>query len=211
MVFYPMQMIIIVLITVAIILFKKIISRILFLRKRKATNRLLQQKLKESNFEETKIIHILDRRTINSTNEEEKQKIYIDAKNKKLFLTDYSKQKFYTINFEDVVGCEIFETNSISGKRKNIENWCNSLKLIIKINNMDLPQITYDVVFKCKVDKESNLYANLRNSVQEVKSFFDVINSNASQTHKKFVYCRYCGAKNHQESLKCESCGGDLK
>ena len=206
-----MEMIIIIFVTVAIILLKKIISRALFLKKRKATNRLLEQKIKQENFEVSKTIYVLDWRTINSTNEEEKQKIYVDAKNKKLFLTNYAKQKFHTVNFSDIVGSEIFETSSISGRRKNIENLCNSLKLIVKINNMDLPQITYEVIFKTKIGKESVLYSNLRNSIQEVKSFFDVINAGSTQKSKKFVYCKYCGAKNHEESLKCTSCGVDLK
>ena len=76
---------------------------------------------------------------------------------------------------------------------------------------MDLPQVAYEIVSKRKVDKESHLYEALRNSTQETKSFFDVINSEAAPKSKKFVYCMYCGAKNHAESLKCESCGGDLK
>lgn len=205
-----METLVLCLIIFGIIILKKIISQARFLKKRRKTNKLLEQKLKDENFNATKTINVLDSKTINSLNED-KQKIFVDAKNKKLFLTDYSKQKFYTLNFSDVVGCEIFETNSISGKRRDLENWCNSLKLIIKINNMDMPQISYDIVFKGKVDKESNAYATLRNSTQEVKAFFDVINSEKAPKSKKFVYCMYCGAKNHEDSLKCESCGGELK
>ncbi|MBQ7917478.1 MAG: hypothetical protein IJ310_01525 [Clostridia bacterium] len=206
-----METLVLFFITLGIIILKKTISKARFLKKRRKTNKLLEQKLKEENFKPTKTINVLDSRTINSLNED-RQKIFVDAKNKKLFLTDYANQKFYNLNFSDVVGCEIFETNSISGKRRDLENWCNSLKLIIKINNMDMPQISYDIVVKAKVDKESNIYSTLRNSTQEVKAFFDVINSEPAATKsKKFVYCIYCGAKNHADSLKCESCGGDLK
>ena len=199
-------------IIVAIIIIFKLISRIRFLRKRKAINQKLEAKLKEENFNPTKTITLTDCRTFNSLGDDDKQKIFVDANNKKLFLTDYSKEKFYTIAFGDVVDSEIYETSSISGRRKrDINECCNSMKLIIKINNMDMPQISYDIVFGRKIDKESSIYRNLRSSLQEVESFFDVIKSEKTAKAKSFVYCKYCGAKNHEESLKCESCGGDLK
>lgn len=205
-----METLVLCLIITGIILLKRMISKIKFFKKRKKVNKLLEQKVAAENFKATKTLYVSDWRTTNSPNEQ-KQQILVDSKNKKLLLTDYVKQKFYVLNFSDVIGCEIFETSSISGKRKNMDNWCNSLKLIIKIKDMDLPQVAYEIVSKRKVDKESHLYEALRNSTQEIKSFFDVINSEAAPKSKKFVYCMYCGAKNHAESLKCESCGGDLK
>lgn len=204
--------IILFLITLAVIVLFKIISKIRFRKKRLKINKKLDEKLKEQNFVATKTILITDCRTLNLSDDAEKQRLLIDAKNKKLFLTDYSKEKFYTINFGDVVDCEIFENSAISGKRREMKEWCNAMKMIIKINNMDTPQITYDVVLKNrKVDKESNDYMKLINGLQEIKSFFDVIKSEKTDKKKRFVYCMYCGAKNHEESLKCESCGGELK
>lgn len=200
-------------ITIAIIVIVKVISNIRFRKKRLAINQKLQAKVKEQNFNVTKIISIRDCRTFNSTDEEDKQKIFVDADNKKLFLTDYSKEKFHTIDFADIVESEIYETSAISGgrRRRDINDYCNSLKLIIKIDNIDMPQITYDIIFGTKVDKESNMYRNLRVALQEVESFFDVLSADKKSNKKKFVFCRYCGTKNSEESPKCISCGGDLK
>ena len=130
-----------------------------FRKKRLSINKKLEEKLKETNFNVTKTISIRDSRTFNSIEEEDKQKIFVDAENQKLFLTNYSKEKFHTIDFADIVDAEIYETSAISGerKRRDINEYCNSLKLIIKIDNMDMPQITYDIGLGRKIDKEGNI------------------------------------------------------
>ena len=204
--------IILCLIITIIVVVANIISRIRFMKKRLATNQKLQAKLKEQNFNVTKAISIRDSRTFNSTNEEDKQKIFVDTENKKLFLTDYAKQKFHTIDFADIIDTEIYETSSISGgrKRRDINEYCNSLKFIIKIDSIEMPQIIYDIGLGRKIDKNSNMYANLRGAIQEVNSFFDVI-SNEKTPKKRFIFCRYCGTKNSEDEPKCISCGGDLK
>ena len=200
-------------IIMAIVIVVNIISRIRFRKKRLATNQKLQASVKEQNFNVTKTISVRDSRTFNSTNEEEFQKIFVDAENKKLFLTDYAKQKFHTFDFADIIDTEVYETSSVSGgrKRRDINEYCNSLKFVIKIDSMDMPQIIYDIGMGRKIDKNSNIYANLRASLQELKSFFDVIKSEKSPKKKKFVYCKYCGTKNSEDSPRCVSCGGDLR
>ena len=199
-------------IIMAIVIIVNIISRIKFRKKRMAINQKLEEKVKEQNFNVTKTILIRDSRTFNSTDNLDKQKILIDADNKKLFLTDYSKGKFHTVDFADVIDCEIYETSSISGgrRRRDFTDNCNSLKFIIKIDNMDMPQIVYDIGMGIKIDKNSNMYRNLRGAIQEVNSFFDVVCSEKT-SKKKFVFCKYCGTKNSEDSPKCTSCGGDLK
>ena len=196
-----------------IIVICKIISHLRFRKKRLSINKKLEEKLKETNFNVTKTISIRDSRTFNSIEEEDKQKIFVDAENQKLFLTNYSKEKFHTIDFADIVDAEIYETSAISGerKRRDINEYCNSLKLIIKIDNMDMPQITYDSGLGRKIDKEGNMYRGLRGQLQEVKSFFDVISAEKTSKKTKFVFCKYCGTKNSEEAPKCSSCGGDLK
>lgn len=201
------------LVTLAVIIVIKIISKIRFRKRRLKTNRKLQAKLEELKFTPTKTILITDCRTLTLSNDEEKQRILIDADSKHVFLVDYAKDKFFKIHFGDIVDCEIFENSAIysEGRRRRMKECCNSMKLIIKVNNMDAPQIAYDIVFsRRKIDKESNEYMTLRNGIQEVKTFFDVIKSEKTKK-KRFIYCRYCGAKNHEESLKCESCKGNLK
>ena len=148
-----------VFIIMAIVLVVNIISRIRFRKKRLAINQKLDAKVKEQNFNITKTISIRDSRTFNSTNEQDKQKILVDAENKKLFLTDYSKGRFHVIDFADVIDCEIYETSSISGgrRRRDITDYCNSLKFIIKIDNMDMPQVTYDIGLGIKIDKDSTV------------------------------------------------------
>ena len=197
----------------AIVVIVKVISKILFLKKRKSINQKLQSKLQELKFNATKTILLSDCRTFNSLSDDDRQKIFIDADNKKLLLTNYRNEKFHVIDFADIVDCEIYESSSISseGRRRRVNEWCNSMKLIIKINNMDMPQISYEIIFGRKVDKESSVYRNLRSSLQEAKSFFDVIKSEKVSPKIRFVYCKYCGAKNNETSHKCESCGGDLK
>lgn len=209
-----MESILLFLIICAVIIIFKIISKVRFTKKRLKTDEKINKKLKEENFNATKTLVITDCRTIALTKDEAKQKIFIDADNKKFFLTDYKKDKFFVLNFGDVIDCEIYETSAIAseGNRRRMKEFCNNLKLIIKIDNIDYPQIEYDIVFgRRRVDKSSVQYQNLRDGLQEIKSFFDVIKSEKTAKRKKFIYCIYCGAKNHDDSLKCESCGGNLK
>ena len=208
-----METLILTLIVAAIILIIRTISRIVFLKKRRKINEKINLELKEKNFNPTKTLLITDCRTLKAR-DEEKQKIFLDADSKKIFLYDYDKEKSFVLDFNEIVDCEIYESSAISseGRRRNVKEWCNTMKLIIKIDNIDDPQIDYEIVFgRRKVDKESVYYKNLRDGLQEVKSLFDVIKSEKTSRKKKYIFCRYCGAKNHDESLKCEFCGGNLK
>lgn len=209
-----MESLILFLIVCVVLIIVKIISKIIFSKKRKKINEKINNELKNKNFNTTKTLLITDCRTLKASTDEEKQKIFLDADNKKIFLADYREEKFFILDFDEIVDCEIYESSSMSseGKRKRIKEWCNTMKLIIKIDNIDAPQIDYDIIFgRRKVDKESIYYKNLRDELQEVKSLFDVIKSEKVTKRKKFIYCKYCGTKNHEESLKCESCGGHLK
>ena len=112
-------------------------------------------------------------------------------------------------------GVYTYENNSVSsvgwGNYSTIKNKCNELKLIFKIDNLDYPQVVYNIISpNCEIDKDMGNYKVFSNRLQEIKAFFDVINNEKTSKKKKFIYCRSCGAKNDSESLKCVSCGDKL-
>lgn len=209
-----METIILFLIVFTIVILVNIISRLRFAKKRRKVNKKVDNALKEKNFNATKTIFITDCRTLKAAKDDEKQRMFLDTENRKFFLADYKKEKFFVLDFNEIVDCEIYEHSAMisEGRRREIKEWCNSMKFIIKIDSIDTPQIEYDIVFgRRRVDKESVQYKELRDGLQEVKALFDVIKAEKTSKRKHYVYCKYCGAKNHEESLKCEFCGGNLK
>lgn len=144
------------------------------------------------------------------------RKIFVNSEDKKICFVDYQKSKLVIVDFNEIVGCEIVENSAMEdvgfGNNVSLKEKCSDMKLIIKIDNLENPQVIYNMVFsENKINKSGNDYNNLKNYAQEIKSFIDVIRADTTLKRKKFIYCKYCGAKNNEESLKCESCGGSLK
>ena len=148
------------------------------------------------------------------------KKIYVDTDDKKVAFVDYKKGMLNILDYSEILGCEILESSALasntwglgSSQNVTIAEKCKSMKLVIKTNNIDKPQLVYDIVFgNREVEKGGLKYRTMQEKLQEVKSFFDIISTEKTTKRKNFIYCRYCGAKNHDEALKCESCGSSLK
>ena len=186
-----------------------------FMKRYGKINDNILSKIKTKGFKADKIFKVVDCFNVKTASGNRYQKIFIDSKNKRVCFIDYSEVKAHILDFSEIVGCEIYENSAVSGytrKRKTvINNKCNDLQLIFKIDNPDCPQIKYNVVYEgCKLDKEGKSLKDIKDKLQEIKAFFDVINHQKTSKKKKFVYCRSCGAKNDAESLKCFSCGDKL-
>ena len=193
------------------------------LERNKNVNLAVKSRLANKNFNITKMFKVIDCYSIDATEDEKFKQILFDMDNKKACLIDYRSGKEYIVDFADIIECEIYKNNVVSGSgsryndyhrhHSHIEEQCVDMRLIIKINNLDKPQIVYDVVYgNNAINKRLEDYQILINYLMEIESFLDVIKNDKSAIAKKeFVFCQYCGAKNHADSLKCESCGGDLK
>ena len=190
------------------------------LERNKNVNIAVKNRLASKNFNVTKVLKVIDCYSIDAVEDEKIKQILLDMENKKACLIDYRSGKEYIVDFADIIECEIYKNNVVSGsgsrynrRHSQIEEQCVDMRLIIKINNIEKPQIVYDVVYgNNAINKRLEDYQILMNYLMEIESFFDVIKNEKSAIAKKeFVFCQYCGAKNHADSLKCESCGGDLK
>lgn len=178
-------------------------------------NSKVRDVLINKNFKIIKIMCISDCFLLNSFSELGIRQILIDSKSEKIALVDYVNVMLFILDFKDIVNCEIYENNIVSGENNgrdfSVKEEYNTMNLVLKINNVENPQIVYETIFKkCVVDGDSEEYSILLNNLQEIKAFFDVINHEKTSKKKKFVYCRSCGAKNDAESLKCVSCGDKL-
>ena len=186
-----------------------------FMKRYGKINDSILSKLKAEGFKVDKVFKVVDCLNVKTARGVRYQKILVDSKNKKVCLINYDDVKAHVLDFSEIVGCEIYENSVVSGytwKRKTVvNNKCNDLQLIFKIDNLDCPQIKYNIVYEgCKLEKDGKSLKYIKDKLQEIKAFFDVINHEKTSKKKKFIYCRSCGAKNDAESLKCVSCGDKL-
>ena len=186
-----------------------------FMKRYGSINDSVLSKLESAKFKTDKIFKVVDCLNVKATKGVRYQKIFIDSKNKKVCFVDYDNVKIYVLDFSEIVGCEIYENSAVSSytwkKKTIVNNKCNDLQLIFKIDNLDCPQVKYNVVYEdCKLEKGGYSLKSINDNLQEIKSYFDVINHEKTSKKKKFIYCRSCGAKNDSESLKCVSCGDKL-
>ena len=159
----------------------------------------------QNNFNITKKYTFFDTATIKSKDKDGLQMIFVDAINKKICLINYKESKYKIVNFDEILDCTIYNSETNGN--------CVELDLIIKIDNFEMPQFVYHAILNERgVVKSTEEHRIMVNSINEIKAFFDIIRgSNRSIKRKRFIYCRFCGQKNDEESLKCVSCGGGLK
>ena len=123
-------------------------------------------------------------------------KLLIDNQNKKFF---YQKGKIYSkaYKFSDIINYEVYENgkSQVQGRAgsaliggaffglgglivgssmsRNINEKCNQLKLIIRLNDFDCPQIVITYVDNVDWDKNGWMYRNMKENIQAVCSMLE--------------------------------------
>ncbi len=123
-------------------------------------------------------------------------KLLIDNQNKKFF---YQKGKIYSkaYKFSDIINYEVYENgkSQVQGRAgsaliggaffglgglivgssmsRNINEKCNQLKLIIRLNDFDCPQIVITYVDNVDWDKNGWMYRNMKENLQSVCSMLE--------------------------------------
>lgn len=148
----------------------------------------------ENNFDVTKMIDIL-------TAGWSTQKLLVDNKNGKFI---YQKGKTYSksYKFSDIISYEIYENGNSkvqgragsaliggaffglggaivgSSRSRNINEKCTQLKLLIRLNDLDCPQIDITYVNNVGIDKSSSMYQNMMSNLQSVCSVLEFMVNN---------------------------------
>lgn len=159
-------------------------------KRQRNLNQKLFEHLRERNFSRAKIIYLNDYATYNKALDSKKI-IGIDNENKKIALVDYEKAKIFIVNFQDILNYEIYENGSNSMIGGNVGGFwggifsaetngmCKDLKLIIRLNSYETPQIVYNIIlnttFNAGVNKSTNQYKSCITSLQEVVSFLEIV------------------------------------
>ena len=153
-------------------------------------NKKIDEYLLQKNIPINKIIYVSDYWTSSKSNEN-KKKICVSTEMKKVALVDYDKQKLYVVDFDKIVNFEIYENGStrtigagVAGVGSGLaiaesSGNCKDLRLIIRINKIEVPQVTYDIVsktlFNVGLNKSSDSYRVCMSSLQEIVSLFEII------------------------------------
>ena len=158
-------------------------------------NKHLFEQLKIANFNLSKIFYLNDYATfdrdINS-----KKIICVDNENKKISFLDYEKEKILIVDFHEFLNYEIYENGSNSTFGANsggvfggifaaeTNGVCKELRLIIRLNSYETPQIVYNIIsnttFNSGLNKSSKQYKSCISSLQEVVSFLEVVKNEKS-------------------------------
>ena len=124
------------------------------------------------------------------------QQILIDNVNKK-FIYQNGKTHSKTYSFSDLINYEVYENgkSQVQGRAgsaliggaffglgglivgssmsRNVNEKCNQLKLIIRLNDFDCPEIVITYVNTVDLDKNSWTYKNMKNNIQTVCSMLE--------------------------------------
>lgn len=163
-----------------------------------STNSSVLRKLSESGFEISRTIYINDNYTYNIENHYKKC-IHINSTNKQVVLIDYENGTFYILKFSEIINYEVYENDNLIttggatgglftsiGTASTTQN-CKDLKLIIRINNFETPQIVYSLINESLFgsSKTSTEYKKCIASLQEAVSFLEVVKSNNTKKRSK--------------------------
>ncbi|MBQ2718263.1 MAG: SHOCT domain-containing protein [Clostridia bacterium] len=123
-------------------------------------------------------------------------KLLIDNENKK-FIYQNGKSYSKTYKFSDLINYEVYENghSKVKGRAgsaliggaffglgglivgssmsRNIDEKCNQLKLIIRLNDIDNPQIVINYIDNADLDKSSKSYRNMKENLQSVCSMLE--------------------------------------
>ena len=169
-----------------------------------------------------KSLYLFD--SMNFNDDDYKQMMFFDFNKKKVLLFDYRTESSFLLDFSDIVGCDKSfvsntETNGsiYSGHHSlkinsQVVNKFVMMNLIIKTKNKKCPIITYELfiptLFKKNIKDNESLFRKILTSVNNATAMFDII-LDVKKTNK-FVFCKYCGAKNSDDATECKKCGSTL-
>ncbi len=155
--------------------------------------------LKEKKFEISKKIFINDNFSFQETNDKKKQ-VLIDEENKKILLTNYEDGKSIIVEFKDIVNYEIYENGGTQTTglgaggffggvfTASSSKTSKDLKLIIRLDSISNPLITYTIIDKTLlnfgVNKSTQVYKICISSLQEIVSFLEVLKSKNNNISK---------------------------
>lgn len=153
-------------------------------------NKKINEYLKDSDIKVSKTVYLSDYWTYNRADIFKKQ-ISVSVEGKKIVLMDYESQKLSVVDFDNIVNYEIYENGShatygggAAGLWSGIfgaetTGMTRDLRLIIRLNTYEKPQIVYDIISKTPlnigVSKTSDVYRNCISSLQEAVSLIEVI------------------------------------
>lgn len=153
-------------------------------------NKKINEYLKDNDIKVSKTVYLSDYWTYNRADIFKKQ-ISVSAEGKKIILMDYESQKLSVVDLDDIVNYEIYENGShatygggVAGVWSGIfgaetTGMTRDLRLIIRLNTYEKPQIVYDIISKTPlnigVSKTSDVYRSCISSLQEAVSLIEVI------------------------------------
>lgn len=177
-------------IIISIFLILKLVNLSNIRKQQEALNTQSKEKIQELNLNLNKIFYLNDYATYNQP-ASCKQYISADTENKKFCLIDYDNGNLIVIGFEEFLNYEIYENGSQQTVGANIgglytglfgaetNGMCKDLKLIIRLNNYDNPQLVYNIIsnttFNIGINKSSHIYKQCIETLQEVVSFLEVV------------------------------------
>ena len=148
------------------------------------------------NFNKEQILYISDCESYIKDNNF-KMMIWVDATNKKVLFIDYKIKNAYIVNFAEILDYQIYENNTnvtsggaIGGFFTTVYSAettgnCKDLRLILRINNVTNPHITYEIIgdtfWNTGVSKDSKCYKKCIEDLQRVVSFLEVVKNENQQ------------------------------
>lgn len=166
-----------------------------------------------------KIIRILDKRL-------KITKLIVDNTSQKFALQNGTKlSKIY--EFSQLINYEVYENGSSkvkgtagkaliggaffglgglilgSSMSKQINENCNQLKLIIRVNDSENPQMEITYLKNVNLDKSGKIYRNIKTNLQEVCSILEyILNKKTIEQYKNINYEMHQVEKTNKEQLK---------
>ena len=164
-------------------------------------NEKVANQLNDLNFNVSKKFYLTDYGTYNSLNKFKKM-ILVDDNEKNVCLIDYNSGRMFIVDYKDIINYEVYENGSNSTFGGGVggffggmllaetEGKCKDLRLIIRINKIDIPHIGYEIIentpFNMGIVKSSKQYKTCITSLQEVVSFLEVL-LNENKNNKEII------------------------
>ena len=161
-------------------------------KKQYQINLTAKKYLKRKGFTSTSVFYFCDQATKGKSNNYKKM-LLVDDVNKKFALVNYKSGKTVIADYKEFLNYEIYENSNlvVSGGAigglglgffgAETSGQCKDLRLIMRITKPDTPHVAYEVVphtfFNIGLSKNSNMYRDCMESLQEMVSFFEVIKS----------------------------------
>ena len=152
----------------------------------KKTNEKIFQNLYLHDFKVDKIFYINE--FYCSKDNKTKKQLLVDYGNKKIGLIDYNISNILIVDFSSILNYEIYENGSTVTNGTSVSGWvlggfnattegvCNELKLIIRTNKIESPQVCYKIEFLGNGEnKNSSTYKDAVSSLQEITAFLGAV------------------------------------